>query len=92
MRLATFGENTEKTGPEGYSAIILQAQNHGVAAYAGLQPELLLEGKESNSINRRWISDITYIPMGGGSFCYLAMLMVRFSRRIVGSSRANSMT
>jgi putative transposase len=30
--------------------------------------------------------------MTGGSFCYLAMLMDRFSRRIVGYSLANSMT
>jgi putative transposase len=58
----------------------------------GYSPNLLLEGKEPSAINRLWVGDITYIPMTGGSFCYLAMLMDRFSRRIVGSSLANSMT
>jgi transposase InsO family protein len=58
----------------------------------GYSPNLLLEGKEPSGINRLWVGDITYIPMTGGSFCYLAMLMDRFSRRIVGYSLANSMT
>jgi putative transposase len=58
----------------------------------GYSPNLLLEGKEPSAINRLWVGDITYIPMTGGSFCYLAMLMDRFSRRIVGYSLANSMT
>ncbi len=58
----------------------------------GYSPNLLLEGKEPSAIHRLWVGDITYIPMVGGSFCYLAMLMDRFSRRIVGFSLANSMT
>ena len=37
-----------------------------------------------DSINRLWVGDITYVPLVGCEFLYLAMLMDRFSRRIVG--------
>jgi transposase InsO family protein len=58
----------------------------------GYSPNLLLEGEEPNALNRLWVGDITYIPLLGGSFCYLALLMDRFSRRIVGFSLASTMT
>jgi putative transposase len=58
----------------------------------GYSPNLLLEGEEPSALNRLWVGDITYIPLHGGSFCYLALLMDRFSRRIVGFSLAATMT
>lgn len=58
----------------------------------GYSPNLLLEGEEPIALNRLWVGDITYIPLLGGSFCYLALLMDRFSRRIVGFSLASTMT
>ena len=35
-------------------------------------------------INQVWVGDITYVPLKGGVFLYLAMLMDLYSRRIVG--------
>ena len=35
-------------------------------------------------MNELWVGDITYLPLTGGGFCYMSMLMDRFSRRIVG--------
>ena len=35
-------------------------------------------------MNQLWVGDITYVPLMGSEFLYLAMLMDRFSRRVVG--------
>jgi putative transposase len=50
----------------------------------GYSPHLLLDEPEPTSINQLWVGDITYVPLAGGEFCYLAMLMDRYSRTIVG--------
>ena len=50
----------------------------------GYSPNLLLDAPPPDSINQLWVGDITYVPLLGGDFLYLAMLMDRFSRRIVG--------
>ena len=50
----------------------------------GYSPNLLVDASLPNGINRLWVGDITYVPLVGGEFLYLAMLMDRFSRRIVG--------
>lgn len=50
----------------------------------GYSPNLLLDAPPPDGINRLWVGDITYVPLVGGEFLYLAMLMDRFSRRIVG--------
>jgi putative transposase len=47
-------------------------------------PNLLLDAPPPDGINQLWVGDITYVPLVGGDFLYLAMLMDRFSRRIVG--------
>src|SRR5439155_23868097 len=52
----------------------------------GYSPNLLLEIVDPTSINQLWVGDITYIPLRRGIFSYLAMLMDRFSRCIVGWS------
>lgn len=39
-----------------------------------------------------WVGDITYVPLAGGLFSYLAILMDRFSRRIVGWRMGQDMT
>jgi transposase InsO family protein len=50
----------------------------------GYSPNLLIDAPPPDGINRLWVGDITYIPLARGEFLYLAMLMDRFSRRIVG--------
>ena len=58
----------------------------------GYSPNLLLDLPELTAIHQLWVGDITYVPLAGGTFCYLATLMDRFSRRIVGWQLAESMT
>ena len=50
----------------------------------GYSPNLLLEADAPTHMNQVWVGDITYVPLEGGTFCYLAMLMDLFSRRLVG--------
>ena len=50
----------------------------------GYSPNLLLETPPTTSINQLWVGDITYVPLRGGQFSYLAMLMDRHSRYLVG--------
>ena len=50
----------------------------------GYSPNLLVNAPLPDGINRLWVGDITYVPLMGGEFLYLAVLMDRFSRRIVG--------
>ena len=46
-------------------------------------PNLLTDGQEPGRPDQVWVTDITYIPTGEG-WLYLACVMDRFSRRIVG--------
>lgn len=57
----------------------------------GYSPNLLVEG-EPTAVNQLWVGDVTYVPLVGGGFSYLAMLMDRFSRRIVGWRLGEDMT
>jgi putative transposase len=50
----------------------------------GYSPNLLLDEEHPVRLNQLWVGDITYIPLTGGGFAYLALLMDRYSRRIVG--------
>ena len=50
----------------------------------GYSPNLLLDAPPPKAINRLWVGDITYVPLVGSAFLYLALLMDRYSRRIVG--------
>lgn len=58
----------------------------------GYSPNLLLDAASPTNINRVWVADITYIPLRGGSFCYLAVLMDLCSRRIIGWHIQDDMT
>lgn len=58
----------------------------------GYSPNLLLDADAPTTINQVWVGDITYIPLTDGTFCYMAMLMDLFSRRIVGWHLDNNMT
>lgn len=50
----------------------------------GYSPNLLLESPTPTRINQVWVGDISYIPLWGGAFVYLAILLDLYSRRIVG--------
>lgn len=50
----------------------------------GYSPNLLIDAVPPDGINQLWVGDITYVPILGGDFLYLAMLMDRYSRRIAG--------
>jgi transposase InsO family protein len=58
----------------------------------GYSPNLLLETPEPARIDELWVGDITYVPLRGGAFCYLALLMDRFSRALVGWRLGETMT
>jgi len=58
----------------------------------GYSPNLLAETESPLGINQIWVGDITYIPLTGGTFCYLAVLMDLYSRRAVGSYLHADMT
>lgn len=50
----------------------------------GYSPNLLIDAPPPDNINQLWVGDITYVPLVGGDFLYLAMLLDGYSRRIVG--------
>ena len=58
----------------------------------GYSPNLLLDSQDPDGINQLWVGDITYIRLRRGTFAYLAVLMDRFSRRIIGWNLGADMT
>jgi putative transposase len=50
----------------------------------GYSPNLLLDLPEPSQPHRLWVGDITYIAVRDLGFAYLATLMDRYTRRIVG--------
>jgi putative transposase len=58
----------------------------------GYSPNLIVDTPEPDGINQLWVGDITYVPLHGGVFCYLASLMDRYSRDIVGWELDETMT
>ncbi len=49
-----------------------------------ISPNLLLEREAPQKPGEVWVGDITYIPLAGGGFLYLAVWMDLYSRRITG--------
>lgn len=49
-----------------------------------ISPNLLLDRTFTQKPDEVWVGDITYIPLAGGGFLYLAVWMDLFSRRIIG--------
>lgn len=58
----------------------------------GYSPNLILDQPGPQAIDELWVGDITYVPLRDGVFCYLASLMDRYSRNIVGWALAETMT
>lgn len=57
----------------------------------GYSPNLLLEAPPPSGLNQVWLGDITFVPLAGARFAYLALLMDLYSRRIVGWELAEHM-
>jgi transposase InsO family protein len=57
----------------------------------GYSPNLLRSAPPPEVVERIWVGDITYLPLGNGSFAYLALLMDLFSRRVLGWCLAEHM-
>jgi putative transposase len=57
----------------------------------GYSPNLLSASPMPRRVNRVWVGDITYIPLNGNGFLYLALLMDLYSRRIVGQEMQANM-
>ena len=51
---------------------------HGLRVYPNLAAKLVVNG-----LDQLWVSDITYIRLGG-EFVYLAVVLDAFSRRVIG--------
>jgi putative transposase len=60
--------------------------------HLGYSLNLLCEAQNPAETNEIWVGDITYIPMHGGVFCYLALLMDLYSRYLVGWQLDETMT
>lgn len=58
----------------------------------GYSPNLLMDAETPKGINEVWVGDITYVRLRGGLFAYLALLMDRYSRRLVGWHLGEDMT
>jgi transposase InsO family protein len=58
----------------------------------GYSPNLLLQAPPPSRINQVWLGDITFVPLAGSRFAYLALLMDLYSRRIVGWQLDGHMT
>jgi putative transposase len=57
----------------------------------GYSPNLILDTPDPTAADQLWVGDITYLPVRGGGFVYLAGLMDRFTRDIVGWQVAATM-
>lgn len=44
----------------------------------------LIRGLDISYANQVWVSDITYLSLSGGRFCYLSLITDVYSRKIVG--------
>lgn len=58
----------------------------------GYNENLIMDLKELAKPNLVWVGDITYIPIREIKFGYLAVLMDRFSRKIIGWKLGKDMT
>ena len=58
----------------------------------GYSPNLLLQAPPPSRINQVWLGDITFVPLAGSRFAYLALLMDLYSHRIVSWQSDGHMT
>ena len=56
-----------------------------------ISPNLIKDKPFPVKIDHVWVGDITYIPLQGGGWCYLAVWMDLFSRKVTGWQLRNHM-
>lgn len=56
-----------------------------------ISPNLLKDKAFPVKIDQVWVGDITYIPLKGGGWCFLAVWMDLFSRKVTGWQLLNNM-
>lgn len=56
-----------------------------------INPNLLKDKPLPVSTDQIWVGDITYIPLKAGGFCFLAVWMDLFSRKVAGWQLMNNM-
>lgn len=58
---------------------------------AAKAPDLIGRDFTAKEVNTKYVGDITYLPVGGGKFCYLATVIDLASRRLAGWAIADHM-
>lgn len=58
---------------------------------AAKAPDLIGRNFTAESLNTKYVGDITYLPIDGGKFCYLATVIDLASRRLAGWAIADHM-
>ncbi len=58
---------------------------------AAKAPDLIGRDFTASAVNTKYVGDITYLPVGGGKFCYLATVIDLASRRLAGWAIADHM-
>lgn len=58
---------------------------------AAKAPDLIGRDFTAGAPNTKYVGDITYLPIGGGKFCYLATVIDLCSRRLAGWAIADHM-
>ncbi|MFK0259530.1 IS3 family transposase [Streptomyces sp. NPDC090445] len=58
---------------------------------AAKSPDLIRRDFTASAVNTKYVGDITYLPVGGGKFCYLATVIDLCSRRLAGWAIADHM-
>lgn len=58
---------------------------------AAKAPDLIGRDFTAEAPNTKYVGDITYLPVGGGKFCYLATVIDLCSRRLAGWAIADHM-
>ncbi len=56
-----------------------------------ISPNLLKDKAFPVKVDQVWVGDITYIPLKGGGWCFLAVWMDLFSRKVIGWQLLNNM-
>ncbi|MFN3151575.1 DDE-type integrase/transposase/recombinase [Bremerella sp.] len=80
----TVAKILENQGLKGIQSKSFQPRTTESHHRLGYSPNHLLEDFSLLEINQLWVADITYVPLAGKRFAYLAMMMNHRSRRLIG--------